>query len=398
MIGWIRLPREITFGYGSVSYLGQMPMKRVAVISGGPSTTRLAEETVLPLLKKSGKEAIVFGGVVADPPLRQVAEFKEKLLEYGPDWIVGFGGGSPIDLAKCAWIFYEHPELDIAQKVREWGSGPIKVLPPLRRKARLIAVETTSGTGTAVTRGSVITDEAERRKYPVRSYDIVPDLAIYDPEVCLVMPPQVTAHTGMDALTHALETYVSVNENEPAKWLALRAIQYVFHYLPRAYAQPQDREAREKMHEANMMAAMAFSNAGLGICHAHAHPLGGRYHIPHGLANAVLLPHVVDFNLPAAEEKYAEVAGALELCGDNQSELAAQLIYAILRLNSLIGIGSLEEALDDHLGDFKANLAAVAGDAFNDPSIPANPRKIWSAQDTQTVYLNALEGRLVNCE
>jgi len=398
MVGWIRLPREITFGYGALGCLSQMPLKRVAIISGGASTTRLARETVLPLLQKSGKEAAILDGVLADPPLRQVAEFQKKLLEYQPDWILAFGGGSPIDLAKCAWIFYEHPELDIATKVKEWGTGPIKVLPPLRRKARLIAVETTSGTGSAVTRGAVITDETEKRKYPVRSYDIVPDLAIYDPEVCLVMPPTVTAHTGMDALTHALEAYVSVNENEPARWLALRAIQYVFRYLARAYAQPQDREAREKMHEANMMAAMAFSNAGLGICHAHAHPLGGRYHIPHGLANAVLLPHVVDFNLPAVEARYAEVAATLDLPGETDQELAAELIYAILRLNSLIGIGNLEEALGDNLADFKTNLAAVAQDALGDPSVPANPRKIWSARDTESVYRNALEGRLSNCD
>jgi alcohol dehydrogenase len=397
MIGWIRSPREITFGYGCRTHLAQMDMKRVAVICGRAATTKLAEEMILPILKGSGKEVELMGGALPDPPISQLPEFKEKLLNFEPDWIMGFGGGSAIDLAKLAWVFYEHPELPIEEKVKEWGTGPIKTLPPIRRKARLVAMETTSGTGSAVTRGSVITDEQEKRKYLVRSYDIMPDVAIYDPEVCLGMSPGVTANTGMDALTHAIETYVSTHENAPCEWLALRAIQYVFEYLPRAYAKPDDRQAREKMHEANMMAGIAFANASLGIAHAHAHPLGGHYGVPHGLGDAVMLPYVIDFNMPAAAAKYAEIARMLDLEGRRDVDLAAELVYEVLRLSSFVGITGLEDALGENLADFRKNIDAVARDAFADPNVAPNPRKLWSAADTKMIYQNALEKRLVHC-
>ncbi|HEX78384.1 MAG TPA: iron-containing alcohol dehydrogenase [Dehalococcoidia bacterium] len=395
-MAWIRLPREIAFGYGTINHLAEMDMKRVAVICGGASTTRLAEERILPLLKGSGKEAELMPGVRPEPPMRQVVEFKERLLEFEPDWILGFGGGSAIDLAKSAWVFYEQPELPVEEKIKEWGTGPIHTLPPIRRKARLVAIETTSGTGTAVTRGSVIIDEVGKKKYPVRSYDIVPDVAIYDPEVCLAMPPHITANTGMDALTHAIEAYVSTQDNAPAEWLALRAIQYVFRYLPRAYANPVDREAREKMHEANLMAAIAFSNASLGITHAHAHSLGGHYRMPHGLANAVMLPYVIDFNIPAAEAKYAEIARFIGLGGLRDADLAAGLITEVLRLEKLVGIPGLKDALGDDLDDFLTNLDSVAKDAFDDPTVATNPRKVSSPADTKAIYQNALQGRLIH--
>ncbi len=372
-------------------------MKRVAVISGGHATTKLAEEMILPILKGSGKEVTLLEGVLPDPPMRQVVEFKEKLLNFNPDWILGFGGGSAIDLAKSAWVFYEYPELPVEDKVREWGTGPVKTLPPLRRKARLVAIETTSGTGSAVTRGSLITGEEEKRKYLVRSSEIVPDVAIYDPEVCLSMPPGITAHTGMDALTHAIEAYVSTTDNAPCEWLSLRAIQYVFQYLPRSYANPSDRHAREKMHEANMMAGISFANASLGITHAHAHPLGARYGVPHGLGNAVMLPYVIDFNIPAAEAKYADIARMLDLDGIRDADLAAELVYEVLRLNSLVGIRDLEDALGDNLDDFRKNMGAIAKDAFADPTVTTNPRKLWSAAECKTIYQNALAKLLVNC-
>lgn len=397
MIGWLRLPREITFGYGSLNHLARMDMKRVAVICGRACTVRLAEEKILPLLKGSGKETQLMPGVRSDPPISQVIEFKEKLLKFEPDWILGLGGGSPIDLAKSAWVFYEHPELDVEEKVKEWGVGPVHTLPPIRRKARLVAIETTSGTGAAVSRGSVITDEVGRKKCPVRSFDIVPDVAIYDPELCLDMPPNVTANTGMDALTHAVESYVSTVENAPAEWLALRAIQYIFEYLPRAYARPDDREAREKMHEANLMAAMAFSNASLGITHAHAHALGARYSIPHGLGCAVMLPYVIDFNIPGAEAKYADIARSIGLEGERGAAPAIELVYEVLRLGHLLGITGLKDVLGDSLDDFQKNIDVVAKDAFDDPTVATNPRKVWSPVEMKMTYQNALEGQLINC-
>lgn len=396
MPGWFRVPREITFGYGSLSHLARMDMRRVAVICGGTFTTMIAEDKVMPLLKESDKEIELMAGVLADPPIRQVTEFKEKLLEFEPDWILGVGGGSPIDLAKSAWIFYEHPELNVADKVKEWGEGPIKAVPALRNRAKLVAIETTSGSGSGVSRGSVITDESSKKKYPVRSYEIMPDLAIYDPELCLSMPPNLTANTGMDALTHALESYVSTTENVPAKWLALRAIQYVFQYLPIAYTQPDNRHAREKMHEANMMAGMAFSNASLGITHALAHALGGHYGIPHGLGNAIMLPYVINFNLSDAEAKYAVVARTIGCKEGSEADLATELIYEVLRLEQLIGIPSLKDALSNNQDDFEKHLDAITENAFSDPNVAPNPRKVYSPSEMERIYQNALDGKLSN--
>ncbi len=389
-MSWFRVPREITFGYGSISHLGKINMRRVAVICGGTFTARLAEEKVLPLLKGLGKGVELMAGVFPDPPIRQAIDFKEKLLEFKPDWILGFGGGSPIDLAKSAWIFYEHPELDVADKVKEWGEGPIKTVPPLRHKARLVAIETTSGSGSGVSRGSVITDESSKRKYPVRSYEIMPDVAIYDPELCLSMPPNLTANTGMDALTHAIEAYVSTTENAPAECLALRAIQYIFQYLPIAYSQPDHKEARAKMHEANLMAGMAFSNASLGITHALSHALGGGYSIPHGLGNAIMLPYVIDFNLTAAETKYAEIAQIIGLKEGTQKERATKLISKVFKLGQSINITSLKEALSNKQDDFEKHLDIIARNAFFDPNVAPNPRKVRSPTEMKRIYQKAL--------
>ena len=389
------VPREIVFSYGALEYLTKFKMKRVALICGAGATVSLAENKVIPLLKKSGASVELMSGVLPEPHISQVIDFRDKLLEFEPDWIIGLGGGSPIDLAKSAWLFYEHPELEVYDKIKEFGEGPIKDVPPLRNKARFIAIETTSGSGTGVSRGSVITDEYSRRKYPVRSLDMTPDIAIYDPELCISMPPGVTANTGMDTLTHAIEAYVSNNINEPAKWLALRAVKLVYDYLPIGHSQPDNREARDKMHAANMMAGMAFSNASLGITHALSHALGGNYGLPHGLSNAILLPYVIEYNLPAAEAAYAEVARMISLEDNKKEKQAARLSKKIMEFSQSLGIATLRKSLDKNLGHFEKHLDIVAQDAFSDPNMAANPRNVKSPDEIRGIFQKALNDKLL---
>ena len=388
------VPREIVFSYGALEYLSKIDMKRVAVICGAGATVSMAENRLVPILRGTGKSVELMRGVLPEPHISQVIDFKEKLLAFKPDWIIGLGGGSPIDLAKSAWLFYEHPELDVYERVKEFGEGPIKSVPSLRNKARFIAVETTSGSGTGVSRGSVITDESSKRKYPVRSFDMTPDIAIYDPELCISMPHNITANTGMDALTHAIEAYVSNNKNEPAKWLALRAIKLIFQYLPVAHSQPGHKGAREKMHESNMMAGMAFSNASLGITHALSHALGGNYGIPHGLSNAILLPYVIEYNLPAAEAEYAKVARVIGLKENNTEKRAGELSKKILNFSQSLGIASLKESLAENLGHFEKHLDVVARCAFSDPNIAANPRSVKSPDEIRGIFQKALNEEL----
>lgn len=289
------------------------------------------------------------------------------MREFQPDWIIALGGGSPIDAAKAMWIFYEHPETTF-DDVKDPFTVPL-----LRNKARFVAIASTSGTATEVTAFAVITDYSTKVKYPLADYNLTPDIAIVDPELAETMPPKLVAHTGMDALTHALEAYVATARSPFTDPLALQAILMVKDSIVKSYE--GDHEAREQMHMAQCLAGMAFTNALLGITHSMAHKIGALFHIPHGCANAILLPYVIEFNQTVSLKDYAKVAKELELPGASAEEQVASLVRFIQDLNKRLAIpATLKEAgVTEEL--FTNNVKFIAENAAKDPCTGSNPRQ-----------------------
>jgi acetaldehyde dehydrogenase/alcohol dehydrogenase len=334
----------------------------------------------------------IFSDVEPDPSVTTIQNGVKEMNRFKPDVVLALGGGSAIDAAKGMWLFYEHPEtsfdglklkfLDIRKR-----SFPY---PKLGKKAQFVAVPTTSGTGSEVTAFSVITDKENGNiKYPLADYELTPDVAIIDPQFCMTMPKSITADTGLDVLTHALEAYVSVLASDYTDALALKAIQLVFEYLPRAYhTGATDALAREKMHNASAIAGMAFTNAFLGVNHSLAHKLGGEYHIPHGRANAIVLPHVIKYNATKptkftafpkyktfiADQKYAEVARYLGLKANSIEEGVASLIKAVEDLMKEVNVPSTIKECGIAEDTFMKNLNKLATNAFEDQCTTANPR------------------------
>jgi acetaldehyde dehydrogenase/alcohol dehydrogenase len=329
---------------------------------------------------------------------------------YQPDFVIALGGGSPIDAAKGMWLFYEQPEMEfetLRLKFADIRKRAFKY-PTLGKKATFVAIPTTSGTGSEVTAFAVITDQKKNIKYPLADYELTPDIAIIDPDLVMTVPQSVTADTGMDVLTHAIETYVSVMASDYTDALAEKAVKLVFDYLPRAYANGQDRLAREKMHNASCIAGMAFTNAFLGVNHGMAHTLGGKFHIPHGRANAILLPYVIRYNAqkptklvafpqyeyPMAGERYAEIARFLGLAAGNTTEGVNSLIQAVNELLTKLNIPhTLAEAGIDKQA-FEGAVREMADLAFNDQTTGTNPRMPLVAE-IETIYREAYEGKPV---
>lgn len=288
--------------------------------------------------------------------------------EFGPDVIVAIGGGSPIDAAKAMWVFYEYPD-----KTFDDIKDPF-TMPKLRQKAIFVAIPSTSGTASEVTAFSVITDYSTNIKYPLADFEITPDIAILDTDIPLTMPKKLTAHTGMDALTHAIEAYVATARSDFSDPLAIKAISDIFDCLLDSYN--GDKEARGKMHVAQCLAGMAFSNALLGIAHSLAHKTGAVFDIPHGCCNAILLPAVIQYNSRVCMERYAQIARAVGLPGNTDKQLVNSLVDAIRDLNKKLGIAQTykENGVSEEL--FNANADAIAKNAVGDPCTASNPRPI----------------------
>jgi len=363
------LPRDLYHGEGSLEVLKTLKGKKAFVVVGGGSMKKFGFlKQVEDYLKEAGMEVELFEGVEPDPSVETVMKGAEAMRNFEPDWIVAMGGGSPIDAAKAMWIFYEYPDFTFEQAVVPFG------LPELRQKAKFVAIPSTSGTATEVTAFSVITNYTEKIKYPLADFNITPDIAIVDPALAQTMPAKLTAHTGMDALTHAIEAYTASLRSNFSDPLAIKAIEMVQENLVKSYE--GDKTARDLMHEAQCLAGMAFSNALLGIVHSMAHKVGAVFHIPHGCANAIFLPYVIQYNRVKCENRYADIARALKLEGNNDAELTDALIAVINELNDKLSIPHSMKEYGVEEADFKANLSFVAHNAVLDACTGSNPREI----------------------
>ena len=367
------LPRDIYHGAGCLEELKNLKGKKAILVLGGGSMKRFGfVDRALEYLKEAGMEVRLFENVEPDPSVETVKKGAQAMLEFEPDWIISMGGGSPIDAAKAMWAFYEYPDITFEDLITPFS------FPTLRTKAKFCAIPSTSGTATEVTAFSVITDYEKGIKYPLADFNITPDVAIVDPDLAQTMPAKLTAHTGMDALTHAIEAYVSTANCEFTDALALRAIQMVFDYLPDSFK--GDKVAREKMHDAQCMAGMAFSNALLGIVHSMAHKTGAAFstgHIPHGEANAIYLPYVIKYNSKDEEaaKRYANIAKFIGLEGSTTEELIQALRDKIDSYNVILNIPKTLKDFGIVEDEFKEKLSNIATNAIGDACTGSNPRQ-----------------------
>nr|WP_033045319.1 iron-containing alcohol dehydrogenase [Clostridium botulinum] len=363
------LPRDLYFGEGSLEALKTLKGKKAVVVVGGGSMKRFGFlDKVQSYLNEAGIEVKLIEGVEPDPSVETVMNGAAVMREFEPDLIVSIGGGSPIDAAKAMWIFYEYPDFTFEQAVVPFG------IPELRQKARFVAIPSTSGTATEVTAFSVITDYKKKIKYPLADFNLTPDIAIVDPDLAQTMPTKLTAHTGMDALTHAIEAYVAGLRSVFSDPLAMQAIVMVKEYLVKSYN--GNKEARGQMHLAQCLAGMAFSNALLGITHSMAHKTGAVFHIPHGCANAIFLPYVIQYNSKSCGERYATIARKLGLAGENQDELVKSLIEMIREMNKTMNIPLNLKEYGITEEEFKENVKYISHNAVLDACTGSNPREI----------------------
>ncbi len=391
---WFKIPPKIYFENNSVQYLASMPGISRAFIVTDPMMMKLGYiDKVLHYLRKREVycHSEIFADVEPDPSVDTIMRGVDAMNRFNPDVIIALGGGSAIDAAKGMWLFYEHPDTDfegLRLKFLDIRKRAF-LFPNLGKKAQLVAIPTTSGTGSEVTSFSVITDKKNGNvKYPLADYELTPDVAIIDPQFVRTMPKSITADTGMDVLTHAIEAYVSILASDYTNGLAMKAIELVFKYLRRSYNDPEDFVAREKMHNASCIAGMAFTNAFLGINHSLAHKLGGEYHIPHGRANALLLPHVIAYNAQTptkfaifpkygkfvADERYAQISRYLGFGGTTKEEQIANLIKEVRTLMKDLGIPMTIAETGVNEKEFLSKLDALSERAFEDQCTTANPR------------------------
>lgn len=377
------LPRDLYHGKGALEALKEFKGKKAMVCVGGGSMKKFGFlDKVVTYLKEAGMEVELFEGIEPDPSVDTVMRGAEAMSRFEPDWIIAMGGGSPIDAAKAMWIKYEYPETTFEDMCKVFG------LPKLRTKARFCAIPSTSGTATEVTAFSVITDYEKGIKYPLADFEITPDVAIVDPDLAETMPKKLVAHTGMDAMTHAIEAYVSTCNCEFTDPLAIFAIKMIQRDLVESYNGDMDKRA--SMHNAQCLAGMAFSNALLGIVHSMAHKTGAAFadygaHIIHGAANAMYLPKVIKFNSKdeTANKRYAKIARELGYEGEDDTKLTDALINHLYEMNKSLDIPrSIKEYEGGFVGEeeFLAKLPTVAELAVGDACTGSNPRAIDPTQ------------------
>ncbi|MFL0248262.1 bifunctional acetaldehyde-CoA/alcohol dehydrogenase [Candidatus Clostridium stratigraminis] len=410
---WFRVPEKIYFKFGclpiALRELKEMDKKRAFIVTDRVLFDLGYVDLVINTLEEIGIEAKIFYDVEPDPTLATARKGAKEIESFKPDIIIALGGGSPMDAAKIMWVLYEHPAVrfeDLAMRFMDIRKR-VYTFPHMGEKALMVSIPTSAGTGSEVTPFAVITDEKTGIKYPLADYELTPDIAIIDAELMMKMPKGLTAASGIDALTHAIEAYVSVLASEYTNGLALEAMRLIFKYLPAAYSEGSSNvKAREKMAHAATMAGMAFANAFLGVCHSMAHKLGAIHHVPHGIANALLINEVIKFNAvdnprkqtafpqykyPNAKWRYAQIADFLRLGGDNEEEKIENLIKAINKLKEKINVPKTIKDAGVSEQKFYATLDIMAEEAFDDQCTGANPRYPLICELKQ-MYINAFEG------
>lgn len=379
------LPRDLYHGKGALEALKTFEGKKAMICVGGGSMKRFGFlDKAVAYLKEAGMKVQLFEGIEPDPSVETVMKGAAAMEQFQPDWIIAMGGGSPIDAAKAMWIKYEYPDITFEEMCKVFG------IPKLRKKAHFCAISSTSGTATEVTAFSIITDYAKGIKYPIADFEITPDVAIVDPDLAETMPKKLVAHTGMDAMTHAIEAYVSTAHCDFTDPLALHAIKMIQHDLVESYN--GNMAKRDSMHNAQCLAGMAFSNALLGIVHSMAHKTGAAFadygaHIIHGAANAMYLPKVIAYNakVPAAAERYAQIADFMQLGGETQQEKIHLLIAYLRGMNDALNIPHCiaHYGTDSYPTEqgfvpedvFLARLPEIAKNAIGDACTGSNPRQ-----------------------
>ena len=408
---WFKVPEKIYFEAGSIAYLEKMPDIERAFIVTDPGMVKLGYvDKILYHLRNRQKyvHSEIFSEVESDPSFDTIMKGVEAMKNFRPDVIIALGGGSPIDAAKGMWLFYEYPDADpegLRLKFMDIRKRTYK-FPKLGTKCKMVAIPTTSGTGSEVTSFAVITDKKQNKKYPLADYELTPDVAIVDPDLVMSLPKSVTADTGMDVLTHALEAYVSNMASDYTDGLAEKAVELVINYLEKAYDDGTDKLAREKMHNASTIAGMAFTNAFLGVNHSIAHKVGAEFHLPHGRINAILLPYVVRYNSTKptkfvsfpkyeyfiADEKYYKMAKRVGLKAKTKEEGIDSLIQKIKEMNEHMNIPkSFKDAGIDEQ-EFLAKVDMLADRAFEDQCTTANPR-VPLVSEIKQILLDSYYGK-----
>ncbi len=385
---WYFRSPEIVFGRDALDHLTQLSGHRAFIVTDPIIQSLGFVEKVQARLKMAGIDSETFTSVEAEPSLDTIRQGAAKMSAYRPDWVIGLGGGSPMDAAKAMWIVYENPGINIL------AITPFEPL-KLRQKARMIAISATSGTGAEVTWGIVLTDPSDKRKVAIGAPENTPDIAIVDPALALTMPSQLTADTGMDALTHAIEGYTSTWQNDFSDGLCLQAVKIIFEYLPQAVANGADEEAREKMHNAATIAGLGFINSMCSLAHSLGHSLGAMYHIPHGRAVGLFLPYTIQFNINGYNDlsRYQDLASFLRLSAATPQQGAANLIVAIRQLSQQIKQPhSIQQAVNISLATLEKDLAQLIEHAESDTQIITAVRSPTSA-DIKNLFLYAYQGK-----
>lgn len=408
---WFRIPPKVYHKYGCLSLALQdlKGKRRAFIVTDAYLAQNGYASKVTAVLDELGIDSMVFDQVKPDPTISTIDQGLEILKGFQPDIIIGLGGGSPMDAAKIMWLRYEQPDMSFQDMAMRFMDIKKRIcnFPELGKKAQMVAIPTTSGTGSEVTPFSVVTDDATGKKYPIADYALTPNMAIVDAELVMNMPASLTAAGGVDAITHAMEAFVSSVATDYTNGLALESLRILFKYLPVSYKEgATNRRAKEKVHNAATIAGMAFANGFLGICHSMAHKLGAAFHIPHGIANALLICEVIKYNaqdnprkfaafpqyeFPQAVQRYARIADTLGLGGASDEKKVQNLLKALDELKKALDIPASIKDMGIDEKEFMDKLDTLCEDAFDDQCTGANPSYPLMG-DLRSIYLAAFKG------